>query len=148
MPDDTEEFMSAIISIVTNNNLSDIRIARKTSGLGATAAFAACCAGGVLFGPVGLAIGASVGGATAIKMTRKNTRSLEEFLNGLTKKQKKKLVNNVKQDVSRSFVCEIKKKQNILAWICQHDRVPVVVKVTVWNYLEKDLGMRIIERKK
>lgn len=61
MSDETEQFMSAIIMILNNNNHNNIRIARKTSGLGATAVFAACSAGGVLFGPVGLAIGASVG---------------------------------------------------------------------------------------
>lgn len=148
MPDETEQFMSAIIMILTNNNHNNIRIARKTSGLGATAVFAACSAGGVLFGPVGLAIGASVGGATAIKMTLKNTKSLVEFLNGLSKKQKKKLVKNVKEDVSRIYIGGKKKDPNILSWICQHDKVPIIVVQTVMNYIKQDLDMRIIENKK
>lgn len=148
MPDETEQFMSAIIMILNNNNHNNIRIARKTSGLGATAVFAACSAGGVLFGPVGLAIGASVGGATAIKMTLKNTKSLVEFLNGLSKKQKKKLVKNVKEDVSRIYIGGKKKDPNILSWICQHDKVPIIVVQTVMNYIKQDLDMRIIENKK
>lgn len=147
----TEVFTSfiiimAIAMIVTINNHSDIRIARKTSGLRATAVFAACSAGGVLFGPVGLAIGASVGGATAIKMTRKNTKSLVEFVNGLSKKQKKKLVKKVKEDVSRIDIGG--KKKDILSWICQHDKVPIIVVQTVMNYIKQDLDMRIIENKK
>lgn len=148
MSDETEQFMSAIIMILNNNNHNNIRIARKTSGLGATAVFAACSAGGVLFGPVGLAIGASVGGATAIKMTLKNTKSLVEFLNGLSKKQKKKLVKNVKEDVSRIYIGGKKKDPNILSWICQHDKVPIIVVQTVMNYIKQDLDMRIIENKK
>lgn len=148
MSDETEQFMSAIIMILNNNNHNNIRIARKTSGLGATAVFAACSAGGVLFGPVGLAIGASVGGATAIKMTLKNTKSLVEFLNGLSKKQKKKLIKNVKEDVSRIYIGGKKKDPNILSWICQHDKVPIIVVQTVMNYIKQDLDMRIIENKK
>lgn len=148
MPDETEQFMSAIIMILNNNNHNNIRIARKTSGLGATAVFAACSAGGVLFGPVGLAIGASVGGATAIKMTLKNTKSLVEFVNGLSKKQKKKLVKKVKEDVSRIYIGGKKKDPNILSWICQHDKVTIIVVQTVMNYIKQDLDMRIIENKK
>lgn len=145
MPDETEQFMSAIIMILNNNNHNNIRIARKTSGLGATAVFAACSAGGVLFGPIGLAIGASVGGATAIKMSLKNTKSLVDFVNGLSKKQKKKLVKKVKEDVSR---IDIGGKKDILSWICQHDKVTIIVVQTVMNYIKQDLDMRIIENKK
>lgn len=149
----TEVFTSfiiimAIAMIVTINNHSDIRIARKTSGLRATAVFAACSAGGVLFGPIGLAIGASVGGATAIKMTRKNTKSLVEFVNGLSKKQKKKLAVNVMENVMRVFYSRKKKDQNLLLWMCRHDKVPIIVTKTVFNYITKDLDMRIIENKK
>lgn len=145
MSDETEQFMSAIIMILNNNNHNNICIARKTSGLGATAVFAACSAGGVLFGPVGLAIGASVGGATAIKMSLKNTKSLVDFVNGLSKKQKKKLVKKVKEDVSR---IDIGGKKDILSWICQHDKVTIIVVQTVMNYIKQDLDMRIIENKK
>lgn len=79
---------------------------------------------------------------------RKNTKSLVEFVNGLSKKQKKKLAVNVMENVMRVFYSRKKKDQNLLLWMCRHDKVPIIVTKTVFNYITKDLDMRIIENKK
>lgn len=66
MPIDTRELMEAIAIVADEQN---IRVAVKQSAKG-TAICAACCfAGGLLMGPVGLAVGGAAGGIAAYKVT-------------------------------------------------------------------------------
>lgn len=66
MPINTRELMEAIAIVSDEHN---VRVALKQSGKGAAVCAACCFAGGVLLGPVGLAVGGAAGGVAAYKMT-------------------------------------------------------------------------------
>lgn len=66
MPVDVQEFMNGIAVLADNENM---RVTLKQSGKGGLIAGICCFIGGVVGGPIGLALGGTVGGLTAYKMT-------------------------------------------------------------------------------
>lgn len=66
MPVDVEEFLQGLAILADNHNL---RVTLKQSGKGAAVCGAMCFIGGLLGGPPGLAIGGTLGGITAYRMS-------------------------------------------------------------------------------
>lgn len=66
MPVDLEEFLQGLAILADNHNL---RVTLKQSGKGAVVCGAMCFIGGLLGGPPGLAIGGTLGGITAYRMS-------------------------------------------------------------------------------
>lgn len=66
MPLDIEEFLHGIGQIADNEK---IRFTVKQSGKGALVCGGLCFVGGLLAGPVGMAVGGTLGGLTAYRMT-------------------------------------------------------------------------------
>lgn len=66
MPADIEEFLRGIAMLTDNRNM---RVTLKQSGKGAAVCGAMCFIGGLIAGPVGLAVGGTVGGVTAYRMS-------------------------------------------------------------------------------
>lgn len=66
MPVDIEEFLQGIGQIADHEN---IRFTVKQSGKGALVCGGLCFVGGLLGGPVGMAVGGTLGGITAYRMT-------------------------------------------------------------------------------
>lgn len=66
MPADVEEFLRGIAILTDNRNM---RVTLKQSGKGAAVCGAMCFIGGLIAGPVGLAVGGSLGGVTAYRMS-------------------------------------------------------------------------------
>lgn len=64
MPVDLKEFMDGLAILADNHNL---RVTVQKSGKGALICGTCCFIGGLVAGPVGLAIGGTVGGITAYK---------------------------------------------------------------------------------
>lgn len=69
MPVDVEEFLQGMAVLADNKN---IRFTVKQSGKGAAVCGAMCFIGGLIAGPVGLAVGGTLGGVTAYRMTNSN----------------------------------------------------------------------------
>lgn len=66
MPVDLEEFLQGLSILADNQNL---RVTVQQSGKGAAICGAMCFIGGLIGGPAGLAIGGTLGGVTAYRMT-------------------------------------------------------------------------------
>lgn len=66
MPVDLEEFIRGIAILADNHNM---RATLKQSGKGAAVCGAMCFIGGLIAGPTGLAIGGTLGGITAYKLS-------------------------------------------------------------------------------
>lgn len=66
MPVDIEEFLHGIAALADNEN---IRFTVRQSAKGAMVCGAMCFVGGLVAGPVGLAVGGTLGGVTAYRLT-------------------------------------------------------------------------------
>lgn len=66
MPVDLQEFIDGLAILADNHNL---RVTLQKSGKGALICGTCCFIGGLVAGPVGLAIGGTVGGITAYRAT-------------------------------------------------------------------------------
>lgn len=72
MPISTTELMKAVALVVQNEN---VKVAAKKSAQGAVIAATATAIGGTLFGPIGLALGGTIGGITAMLTQGNSTNS-------------------------------------------------------------------------
>lgn len=66
MPVDLREFLEGVAILADNHN---VRVTVKQSGKGAIVCGVCSFIGGLIAGPLGLAVGGTVGGITAYKMT-------------------------------------------------------------------------------
>ncbi|EDW06215.1 protein C19orf12 homolog [Drosophila mojavensis] len=140
MPIDTRELMEAIAIIADERN---IRVAVKQSGKG-TAICAACCfAGGLLMGPVGLAVGGAAGGIAAYKLTSGTFRPLGEvILNDLTDAQREQLVQHVTTAVADVRPTDL---VMLLPLITQNASIQQAVLNTIMSFVTNELRMQIID---
>ncbi|XP_023167190.1 protein C19orf12 homolog [Drosophila hydei] len=140
MPIDTRELMEAIAIIADERN---IRVAVKQSGKG-TAICAACCfAGGLLMGPVGLAVGGAAGGIAAYKMTSGTFKPLGEvILNDLTDAQREQLVQHVTTAVADVHPTDL---VMLLPLITQNASIQQAVLNTIMSFVSNELRMQIVD---
>lgn len=140
MPIDTRELMEAIAIVADEQN---VRVAVKQSGKG-TAICAACCfAGGLLMGPVGLAVGGAAGGIAAYKMTSGSFRPLGEvILNDLTDRQREQLVQHVTKAVADIHPTDI---VMLLPLIAQNASIQQTVLNTIMSFVTNELRMQIVD---
>ncbi|KAH8309990.1 hypothetical protein KR044_004248 [Drosophila immigrans] len=140
MPIDTRELMEAIAIVADEEN---VRVAVKQSGKG-TAICAACCfAGGMLMGPVGLAVGGAAGGIAAYKMTSGTFRPLGEvILNDLTDRQREMLVQHVSKAVAEIHPTDV---VMLLPLITQNASIYQAVLSTVMSFVTNELRMQIVD---
>lgn len=66
MPVDLQEFLEGVAILADNHN---VRVTLKQSGKGAVVCGVCSFIGGLIAGPLGLAVGGTVGGITAYRMT-------------------------------------------------------------------------------
>lgn len=76
MPVDLHEFLEGVAILADNHN---IRVTLKQSGKGAIVCGVCSFIGGVIAGPLGLALGGTVGGITAYRMTGKESAVFHDF---------------------------------------------------------------------
>uniref|UniRef100_A0A1A9X024 Uncharacterized protein n=1 Tax=Glossina brevipalpis TaxID=37001 RepID=A0A1A9X024_9MUSC len=99
MPIDNIEIIRAI-SVIADERM--VRVTVKQCGKGAVICAASSFVGGMLLGPLGLALGGAAGGLAAYKTTQGSFRPLAEVLiNDLSDTQKERLVNHVRRAVEQ-----------------------------------------------
>ncbi|XP_064540266.1 protein C19orf12 homolog [Drosophila montana] len=140
MPIDTRELMEAIAIVADERN---IRVAVKQSAKG-TAICAACCfAGGLLMGPVGLAVGGAAGGIAAYKVTSGTFKPLGEvILNDLTDMQREQLVQHVTKAIAEVHPTDL---VMLLPLITQNASVQQAVLSTIMSFVTNELRMQIVD---
>jgi len=161
MPIDTRELMEAIAIVADERN---VRVAVKQSGKGAAICAACSFAGGMLLGPVGLAVGGAAGGIAAYKMTsgkRRRTPVLslttfplpssrtgtfrplgEVILNDLTDAQREQLVQHVTMAVADIHPTDV---VMLLPLIVQNASIQQAVLNTVMSFVTNELRMQIVD---
>ncbi|XP_017029245.1 protein Nazo [Drosophila kikkawai] len=140
MPIDTRELMEAIAIVADERN---VRVAVKQSGKGAAICAACSFAGGMLLGPVGLAVGGAAGGIAAYKMTSGTFRPLGEvILNDLTDRQREQLVEHVSKAVAEIHPTDI---VMLLPLIVQNASIQQAVLNTVVSFVSNELRMQIVD---
>ncbi|XP_055303409.1 protein C19orf12 homolog [Sitodiplosis mosellana] len=96
MPVDVEEFLRGLAILADNQNM---RVTLKQSGKGAAICGAICFVGGLVAGPLGLAVGGTIGGVTAYKCLS-NFRTVGDIIrNDLTQEEKWRLHEHVVNSV-------------------------------------------------
>ncbi|XP_013098638.1 protein C19orf12-like [Stomoxys calcitrans] len=139
MPIDHKKLIEAI-SILANEK--NVRITVKQSGKGAIICAACCFAGGVLLGPVGMAIGGAAGGITAY-MTQGSFRSLGEvIINDLSDAQKELLVQKVTDAVKDVNPADL---AVLLPLIMTDASIQQAVLNTVVSFVASELSLEIID---
>ncbi|EDV95453.1 protein C19orf12 homolog [Drosophila grimshawi] len=140
MPIDTRELMEAIAIIADERN---IQVAMKQTGKG-TAICAACCfAGGMLMGPVGLAVGGAAGGIAAYKMTSGTFKPLGEvILNDLTDRQRESLVQHVTNAIAEIHPTDV---VLLLPLIAKNASIQQAILNTIMSFVSNELRMQIVD---
>ncbi|XP_071532380.1 protein Nazo-like isoform X1 [Panulirus ornatus] len=93
MPINTQEVLSVVEQLCEEENL---RVAFKESLKGGAIAGSSTVIGGLLAGPLGLALGGAVGGLTAAFLSQGKFKSVASIIrNDLTPAQKERLANSV-----------------------------------------------------
>ncbi|XP_017134049.1 protein C19orf12 homolog [Drosophila elegans] len=140
MPIDTRELMEAIAIVADERN---VRVTVKQSGKGAAICAACSFAGGMLLGPVGLAVGGAAGGIAAYKMTSGSFRPLGEvILNDLTDAQREQLVQHVSKAVADIHPTDF---VMLLPLIVQNASIQQAVLNTVMSFVTNELRMQIVD---
>ncbi|XP_068159118.1 protein Nazo-like [Drosophila tropicalis] len=140
MPIDTRELMSAIAIVADDQN---VRVTVKQSGKGAAICCACSFAGGMLLGPVGLAVGGAAGGIAAYKLTSGSFRPLGEIiLNDLTDAQREQLVQHVTKAVQDVHPTDL---AMLLPLIMSNVPVQQAVLNTVMSFVTNELRMQILD---
>ncbi|XP_030378217.1 protein C19orf12 homolog [Scaptodrosophila lebanonensis] len=140
MPVDTRELMEAIAIIADEQQ---VRVAVKQSAKGAAICAASSFAGGMLMGPVGLAIGGAAGGIAAYKMTSGKFRPLGEvILNDLTDRQREQLVQHVSKAVAEIHPSDV---VMLLPLLMNNASIQQAVLKTVVSFVSNELRMQIID---
>ncbi|XP_017006667.2 protein Nazo [Drosophila takahashii] len=140
MPIDTRELMEAIAIVADERQ---VRVAVKQSGKGAAICAACSFAGGMLLGPVGLAVGGAAGGIAAYKMTSGTFRPLGEvILNDLTDGQREQLVQHVSKAVAEIHPSDV---VMLLPLIVQNASIQQAVLNTVMSFVTNELRMQIVD---
>ncbi|XP_050726911.1 protein C19orf12 homolog isoform X2 [Eriocheir sinensis] len=94
MPINTSEILTLVTQVCEEEKL---RVPVKESLKGGAIAFATTTVGGLLAGPVGLAVGGTVGGLTAAFLSHGKFKSVADVIrNDLTVAQREQLSNSVR----------------------------------------------------
>uniref|UniRef100_A0A1A9UUY5 Uncharacterized protein n=1 Tax=Glossina austeni TaxID=7395 RepID=A0A1A9UUY5_GLOAU len=140
MPIDNRELIQAISVIADERN---VRVAVKQCGKGAAICAAGSFVGGMLLGPLGLAIGGAAGGLAAYKATQGSFRPLGEVLmNDLTDTQKECLVNHVTKAVERIHPTDL---VMLLPLILNNAAIQEAVFKTVFSFVRNELRLEIVD---
>lgn len=129
------------ISIVSDN--ANVRVCVKQSGKGALVCGAMSLAGGLLLGPPGLAIGGTLGGLTAYKMSTGTFRPIGEILmNDLSDQQQEALVQHVQAAVADVGVSDL---ALLIPLLARNTDIQMAVLQTVTAFVTNELRMQIID---
>ncbi|XP_053950079.1 protein C19orf12 homolog [Anastrepha obliqua] len=140
MPVDARELMEAI-SIIANER--NVRVTMKQTCKGAMVCAASAFTGGLLLGPVGLAVGGTAGGLMAYKMTSGSFRPLADvLLNDLTDEQQEQLVRHVNNAVAEFEISDL---AVLLPLLMNNASIQQAVLKTAITFVSNELKMQIID---
>lgn len=140
MPVDTRELIEAI-SIIANER--NVQVTMKQTAKGAMVCAASAFAGGILLGPLGLAVGGTAGGLMAYKMTSGTFRPLADvLLNDLNDDQKERLVRHVNNAVAEFEISDL---AMLLPLLMNNASIQQAVLKTAISFVSNELRCQIVD---
>ncbi|XP_004536446.1 protein C19orf12 homolog [Ceratitis capitata] len=140
MPVDCRELVEAI-SIIANER--NVQVTMKQATKGSLVCAASAFAGGILLGPVGLAVGSAAGGLMAYKMTSGKFRPLADVLiNDLTDRQKEQLVRRVNNAVAEFAISDL---AILLPMLMNNASIQEAVLKTAISFVSNELRVQVIQ---
>ncbi|KAJ6637561.1 Protein Nazo [Pseudolycoriella hygida] len=136
----TREFFDGVAILTDQRNM---RVTMKQSAKGAMICGASSFAGGLVFGPVGLAIGGIIGGLSAWQMSKDEFKSLGEIIkNDLTDYQREQLLQHIMASVRDIEITDI---AILLPLLMSTESVQATVLKTVVTYIGRELSLRVVD---
>ncbi|XP_071532384.1 protein Nazo-like isoform X2 [Panulirus ornatus] len=139
MPINTQEVLSVVEQLCEEENL---RVAFKESLKGGAIAGSSTVIGGLLAGPLGLALGGAVGGLTAAFLSQGKFKSVASIIrNDLTPAQKERLANSVWRIVDDIGPTDVLAVTSLVL------QPPVKERIIqeVYNFFQSQLHMQIVD---
>uniref|UniRef100_A0A6M2DQA2 Uncharacterized protein n=1 Tax=Xenopsylla cheopis TaxID=163159 RepID=A0A6M2DQA2_XENCH len=138
MPINNRELLAAVSQLT---ELQSMRVTIRESGKWALITSASVLTGGLLLGPVGLALGGIVGGCTGALKTRGRFRSAADIImNDLSVQQQEVLFNRLRRVVADLDIQDV---AVILPFILNNDLVKQEMLKIVGNFITRDLHMAL-----
>jgi len=140
MPINTKELLDCLTMILDEENM---KVTIKESGKGTLVCATVCFIGGLLAGPVGLAVGGTIGGIGALIMTKDSFKPVSEIIrDDLTVAQKEMLAQKIFSAINEFHPKDI---AALLALLANNQSLQKSVIETVANFLTKEMKLRIID---
>ncbi|XP_046742027.1 protein C19orf12 homolog isoform X2 [Diprion similis] len=123
--------------------LRSVHVSLKESFKGAAITGMSTLAGGLFFGPIGLAIGGTIGGCSAAYMARSKFKSITDvILYELTPQQQRDLADAVRKCLSS---VQIQDAAQFAINVVQNPSVATTVAMTVITFLNSQQGMEVVD---
>ncbi|XP_055600157.1 protein C19orf12 homolog [Uranotaenia lowii] len=140
MPINTRELMEAVGTLTDQHNM---RVTLKSSLKGAAICGSCSFIGGVLGGPVGLAVGGTIGAVSAGYMSRGKFRPVSHIImHDLSHREQEKLKNHIVAAVADIHPTDL---AMLLPLITGNMAVQKAILSTVVSFITNDMGMQIID---
>ncbi|XP_037028652.1 protein C19orf12 homolog [Bradysia coprophila] len=135
----TNELFDAIAILTQEQNM---RVTVKQSAKGALICGASCFVGGLVAGPVGMAVGGTVGGISAWKMSQGQFKPVSEIIrNDLTARQKEKLMEHIMASVRDLDVTDA---AILLPMLMGSASIQQAVLSSVVTFVGKELNLQMV----
>lgn len=140
MPINTRELMDAVATLTDKENM---RVTLKSSAKGAAVCGAACFAGGLVAGPVGLAIGGTLGALSAGYMSRGRFRSVGDIIrNDMSVREQEKLKDHIMTALSELHPTDI---AMLLPLVMGNAAAQRAVLSTVVSFITNEMRLQIVD---
>ncbi|KAG4068743.1 hypothetical protein HA402_002434 [Bradysia odoriphaga] len=135
----TNDLFDAIAILSQERNM---RVTVKHSAKGALICGASCFVGGLVAGPVGMAVGGTVGGISAWKMSQGQFKPVSEIIrNDLTVQQKEKLMEHIMASVRDLDVTDA---AVLLPMLMGSASIQQAVLSSVVTFVGKELNLQMV----
>ncbi|XP_076333567.1 protein C19orf12 homolog [Tachypleus tridentatus] len=137
MPVDTDELMNILMILASEENL---KVTVNESVKGGLLTGTSAALGGLLMGPVGLAVGGAVGGCAASYMAADKFKPVVEVLQEMSYDKKKRLAQAVKNVISNLNITDVAKLAVLLS---RNTAVRKMVIDAVISFLRNELNYKV-----
>lgn len=140
MPINTRELLSVVSQLTENKH---VRVTFRESLMGGVLTGVTAGVGGILLGPIGLAIGGTVGGISCYAMKKDQFKPISEvIMNDMTDEQRKRLAASINAVIADLHVEDI---ALLLPLLLNSPRVKEAVLRSVFAFLQNEMSLQIVD---
>ncbi|XP_058816355.1 protein C19orf12 homolog [Topomyia yanbarensis] len=140
MPINTRELMDAVGMLTDQRN---VRVTVKSSAKGAVICGTTCFVGGLLAGPIGLAVGGTIGAVGAGMMSKGKFRSVSEIImNEMSEREREQLKGRILNALSEFHPTDM---AVLLPLIMGNAQAQQAILSTVISFVSNEMRMQIVD---